>query len=215
MSSKQSRKKLEFKYGPICMLGDKTDSSNILTAHHIIPVRECGNLTLENLALISERTHIIINNLEFLDPYYMKIINQGLLKIKEILFEDKIKCCQRKMKITKKVSKCYIEHNNKIKTINIINFGKIKVLSNTYNQYGNERLKRMLIRCFNNSIITPEIIGLINNMYEYNPNSIQLLIKIIAKQVNNCENRMEISKNYYRIKKLKKTNKTVFEKSTF
>lgn len=70
------RLKLEMikEYGTICWFGNIKD--NKLTAHHIIPRRENGATTWENIALLNRKWHDFFNLIELRDPKTARELNE-------------------------------------------------------------------------------------------------------------------------------------------
>lgn len=70
-------------YGGRCFLGGTVTNKNILTAHHIIPVRSGGLTILVNLAPLCRLQHDMFNVLERLEPDKAARINEYFMYLKE------------------------------------------------------------------------------------------------------------------------------------
>jgi hypothetical protein len=88
MSNINAKKQLIDMYGPICFLGDTPNNKNKLTYHHIKPVREGKETTIENGALLSERMHWLFNKIEKIDPKTAEYLNEYFQYYKETYDED-------------------------------------------------------------------------------------------------------------------------------
>jgi hypothetical protein len=88
MGNGNTKKQLIDLYGPICFLGDTPNNQNILTYHHIKPVREGKETTIENGALLSERMHWLFNRIERIDKETAEYINKYFQYYKETYDED-------------------------------------------------------------------------------------------------------------------------------
>lgn len=67
------KKEMILCYGLKCWLGGFED--NRLTAHHIIPVRECGKTVWENIALLNRKQHDLFNAIENYNPKAARELN--------------------------------------------------------------------------------------------------------------------------------------------
>lgn len=83
MGNGGTKKKLINKYGPICFLGDIPSKNNVITYHHIKPVREGKETTVENGALLTDRMHWLFNAIERIDPETAEYINNYFKYYKE------------------------------------------------------------------------------------------------------------------------------------
>lgn len=82
MSDKQTSKiKLQIiaSSGHKCWLNGKITRDNPLTGHHIIPRREKGKTTIDNIALISKSKHEAFNELERIYPKLAEEITNYLI----------------------------------------------------------------------------------------------------------------------------------------
>ena len=70
-------------YGPTCFLGDIPTKKNVLTYHHIKPVREGRITTIENGALLTEKMHWLFNRIERIDLETARYINEYFKYYKE------------------------------------------------------------------------------------------------------------------------------------
>jgi hypothetical protein len=76
-------------YGQTCFLGGSVDNKNIITYHHIKPVREGRETTVENGALLSLQMHWLFNKFELLDPEFAKELNEYFIYYKKTKDEKK------------------------------------------------------------------------------------------------------------------------------
>ncbi len=95
--SKSIKAKLVRLYGKKCWLFSEISRNNKLTYHHIDPVRQEGDTSLGNGALLTKRMHMFFNELEKTYPIIANELNYYFflykgeypdyveLKIKEIL----------------------------------------------------------------------------------------------------------------------------------
>lgn len=88
MGNRSIKKRLIGIYGPICFLGDEPTKHNVLTYHHIKPVREGRETTIENGALLTEKMHWLYNRIEKIDLETAKYINEYFKYYKETQDED-------------------------------------------------------------------------------------------------------------------------------
>ena len=70
MKNKQIKKLLISKYGMECMAGTPITLRNILTVHHIVPVREGGKTTLENCVNFG---HLYHSGVHVIEHYYPRV----------------------------------------------------------------------------------------------------------------------------------------------
>lgn len=88
MGNRSIKKRLIDIYGPICFLGDVPTKNNVLTYHHIKPVREGKETTIENGALLTENMHWLFNRIENVDLQTAKYLNDFFKYYKETQDED-------------------------------------------------------------------------------------------------------------------------------
>ena len=88
MSNKLVREQLIHIYGNTCFLGDTPTSTNVLTLHHIAPVRDGRITTIYNGALITENMHWLFNILESDNPIKAEEINNYLIYYKETMDDE-------------------------------------------------------------------------------------------------------------------------------
>ncbi len=74
---KELKKEMILVYGLKCWLCGLEDKR--LTGHHIVPVRDHGKTTWDNIALLSRKQHDLFNMIELYNPKIAKDLN-GLFK---------------------------------------------------------------------------------------------------------------------------------------
>lgn len=86
-------------------MGDEIKDVNLLTRHHIIKKEDGGENGISNYALLTERSHHLLNYLEENDVYDFNLINNMLLELNRSLLPPTIEYYERMRSILKKVRK--------------------------------------------------------------------------------------------------------------
>lgn len=98
MGNKLIRDQLIHIYGNTCFLGDTPTPDNILTLHHISPVRDGRQNTICNGALMTENMHWLFNIIESNDPMLAEHINNYIVYYKETM-DDEARMIIRKVMV--------------------------------------------------------------------------------------------------------------------
>ena len=102
-----------YKLSDECMLKGKLSRDNPFTYHHIIPVRENGQKTLENGAILTRKKHEQFNQLERLYPEYAAEINYYLYTYRGNYPEEVMERINELMSLVKDVPKKKVKTNKK------------------------------------------------------------------------------------------------------
>jgi hypothetical protein len=86
-----AREQLEMLYDARCML---TLCERCLTFHHIEKAQHGGEATVENGALLNDKIHSWLTNLEYKDPELYDLINECLVLYKICMDEQKSELVQ-------------------------------------------------------------------------------------------------------------------------
>lgn len=96
------KKEMIMVYGTRCWLSLLKD--NRLTGHHIIPVRDNGKTEWENIALLSNDSHIYFNYIERIAPNIAHELNYLFYELNKTYapptldYEDEVKRLLRKLR---------------------------------------------------------------------------------------------------------------------
>lgn len=75
------------RFGKLCFADYEVNKKNYITMHHIVPVRDKGKYTIDNIALLSQIAHCIFNEIEKGNWKKAKELNDAFKEFK--LWEDK------------------------------------------------------------------------------------------------------------------------------